>query len=156
MKFGKVDDPSQVDFTIPSTPQETIDVLGRHRTDDPFEVSVGCAKWNRKDLKGFYPRGTKDELDYYSRQFNAIELNATFYNSPSKNQVEIWKNKTPESIKIFRKLPQSISHYSRLLNTDEKVRGCVGATVLFEAWLGMGCLELSDHCWPTDCDRLES
>jgi len=23
---------------------------------------VGCAKWNRADLKEFYPRGTKDEL----------------------------------------------------------------------------------------------
>lgn len=156
MKFGKVDDPSQVDFTIPSTPQETIDVLSRHTTDDPFEVSVGCAKWNRKDLKGFYPRGTKDELAYYSRQFNAIELNATFYNSPSKNQVEIWKNKTPEGFKFFPKIPQSISHYSRLLNTDEKVREFVDATVLFEDRLGMGFLQLIDNFKPKDFDRLES
>ena len=44
-----------------------------------LEVYVGCAKWNKKDLKNFYPKGVKDELAYYSTQFNCIELNATFY-----------------------------------------------------------------------------
>ena len=32
----------------------------------------------KTDLKGFYPKGTKDELKYYATQFNSIELNATF------------------------------------------------------------------------------
>lgn len=156
MKFGQVADPSQIDFTIPDTPQATLDLLGRNRTDRPMEVYVGCAKWNRKDLKGFYPRGTKDELIYYSTQFNSIELNATFYNSPSKAQVETWKNKTPEGFKFFPKIPQSISHFSRLMNTDEKVRDFVDATVLFEDKLGMAFLQLIDNFKPKDFDRLEN
>src|SRR5690606_28254252 len=111
MKFGQVADPSRVDFTIPPTPKETIKLLQKESSKKLFEEYVGCAEWNKAELKGFYPRGTKDELSYYSRQFNSIELNATFYNSPSKQQVETWKDKTPQGFKFFPKIPQSISHF---------------------------------------------
>lgn len=154
MKFGQVADPSLIDFTIPSTAKETLQLLEANKTDKPLEIYVGCAKWNKADLKGFYPRGTKDELTYYATQFNAIELNATFYNSPSKQQVEIWRDKTPEDFKFFPKIPQSISHYSRLLQTDEKVKTFVDATVLFEQKLGMAFLQLIDNYKPKDFDRL--
>ncbi|MGO1596947.1 MAG: DUF72 domain-containing protein [Sphingobacterium sp.] len=156
MKFGQVDDPSIIDFTIPKTAKATFDLLEKDRSEKAMEVYVGCAKWNRKDLKGFYPRGTKDELAYYSSQFNSIELNATFYNSPSKTQVETWKNKTPEGFKFFPKIPQSISHFGRLLNTDEKVREFVDATILFDEKLGLAFLQLIDNFKPKDFDRLES
>lgn len=155
MKFGQVSDPSIIDFTIPQTPQATLDLLAHHRTNRPIEVYVGCAKWNRKDLKGFYPRGTKDELAYYSTQFNSIELNATFYNSPAKSQVETWKSKTPKDFKFFPKIPQSISHFSRLLHVDEKLQAFVDATVLFEDQLGMAFLQMIDNFKPKDFDRLE-
>lgn len=79
MKFGKVDDPSLVDFTLPATHPETYTILNRFDTNELFEVYIGCAKWNKNDLKGFYPKGTKDELEYYAKQFNSIELNATYY-----------------------------------------------------------------------------
>jgi len=156
MKFGQVADPSGIDFTIPQTPQASLDLLGHSKSGLPLEVYVGCAKWNRKDLKGFYPRGIRDELVYYATQFNSIELNATFYNSPSKSQVETWKEKTPEGFRFFPKIPQSISHFSRLLNTDDKVRDFVDATVLFEDKLGMAFLQLIDNFKPKDFDRLAS
>ncbi|MCY4779216.1 DUF72 domain-containing protein [Sphingobacterium sp. UT-1RO-CII-1] len=154
MKFGQVDNPEGIDFSLPRTAQETIDLLNEHKNSNPLEVYVGCAKWNRADLKGFYPRGTKDELSYYSRQFNSIELNATFYNSPSKEQIITWKDKTPANFKFFPKLPQSISHYSRLLNCDEKVATFVDSTVLFEDKLGMAFLQMHDNYKPKDFDRL--
>ena len=155
MKFGQVPDPSIIDFSIPATPKETLDLIKNNKSDKPMEVYVGCAKWNKTDLKGFYPRGTKDELAYYSTQFNSIELNATFYNSPSKQQVETWREKTPKDFKFFPKVPQSISHFSRLLNTDEKVKDFVDATVLFEDKFGMAFLQLIDNFKPKDFDRLE-
>lgn len=155
MKFGSVKDPSIIDFNIPKTPKETLELLNKHKIKAPLDVYVGCAKWNKTDLKGFYPRGTKDELSYYSRQFNSIELNATFYNSPSKEQVITWKDKTPDGFKFFPKIPQSISHYGRLLNTDEKVAAFVDATVLFEEKLGMAFLQMHDNYKPKDFERLE-
>lgn len=156
MKFGQVKNPYHIDFTIPPTPQATLDLLHRNKTAKAMNVYVGCAKWNKTDLKGFYPKGTKDELAYYSTQFNSIELNATFYNSPSKSQVKTWKEKTPENFKFFPKIPQTISHFGRLLNSEEKVAAFVDATVLFEEKLGMGFLQLIDNFKPKDFERLES
>lgn len=156
MKFGQVPDPSIIDFTIPKTDSETIKLLDANRSGKPMEVFVGCAKWNKTDLKGFYPKGTKDELAYYSTQFNSIELNATFYNSPSKEQVETWKEKTPADFKFFPKIPQSISHFGRLLNSDEKVRDFVDATLQFDEKLGMAFLQMHDNYKPKDFARLEN
>jgi hypothetical protein len=79
MKFGQVDNPENIDFTIPPDHPDTAKTLkAQAPQSDILEVYVGCAKWNKADLKNFYPRGTKDELVYYSTQFNCIELNATF------------------------------------------------------------------------------
>ena len=77
MKFGQVENPEEIDFTIPPDHEDTAAVLGG-KPADSLEIHVGCAKWNKTDLKGFYPKGVKDELAYYSTQFNCIELNATF------------------------------------------------------------------------------
>ena len=72
MNFGKVDNIEDVDFSIPPDHPDTDKILKKSKAKD-LQVYVGCAKWNKKDLKNFYPKGTKDELDYYATQFNAIE-----------------------------------------------------------------------------------
>ncbi|MEJ5091689.1 DUF72 domain-containing protein [Sphingobacterium faecium] len=154
MKFGQVTNPQDIDFTLPPSSPETLKLLKQHKNKESFEVYVGCAKWNKTELKGFYPRGTKDELTYYSHQFNSIELNATFYHAPSKQQVETWKNKTPEDFKFFPKIPQSISHYSRLLNTEEKVKEFTDNIAFFEEKLGMIFLQMHDNYKPKDMERL--
>jgi len=156
MKFGQVEDPSKIDFTLPSTHPKTIQLLNRlnDSQERPFDVFVGCAKWNKQDLKGFYPRGTKDELAYYATQFNAIELNATFYNSPSKEQVLTWKEKTPAGFHFFPKLPNQISHFRRLLNVQEPTVAFCDAVSLFEDKLGMTFLQLHDNFKPDQLERL--
>jgi len=156
MKFGSVDDPGKIDFTLPPTRPGTHTLLKGHERADDLEVYVGCAKWNKQDLKGFYPRGTKDELTYYATQFNSIELNGTFYNSPDKQQVETWKSKTPDDFKFFPKVPQTISHFGRLLNVDDKMTAFCDAIAMFEEKLGVSFLQLHDNFKPKDFDRLET
>nr|WP_312149507.1 DUF72 domain-containing protein [Empedobacter sp.] len=145
-----------VDFTLPKTPKETIDLLNKASKSDNFEVYVGCAKWNKKDLKNFYPPKTKDELSYYSTQFNSIELNATYYRSPSKENVETWANKTPKDFKFFPKIPQSISHYARLQNVTDKLNQYLDAVALFEEKLGMIFLQMHENFAPKDFEKLEN
>lgn len=154
MKFGQVTDPSLIDFSIPPSTSETIALLHQSKGKQPLEVYLGCPKWNKTELKGLYPRGTKDELTYYATLFNAIELNATFYNTPTKQQIETWRDKTPDHFKFFPKIPQSISHYRRLLNCEERVDAFIDATVLFEDKLGMAFLQLIENYKPKDFERL--
>lgn len=154
MKFGQTEDPETIDFRLPADHPDTASVLSAAESDAPFEVYVGCAKWNRTDLKGFYPRGTKDELAYYASQFNSIELNATFYHMPDAAQVTTWRNKTPEGFRFYPKLPMIISHYKRLLNVKQPVMEFAGAVSRFEDRLGMAFLQLHDNFGPANLDRL--
>ena len=104
MKFGSVENPENIDFTLPEDHPDTAGVLRLHDFKGPVHAFVGCAKWNRQELKNFSPRGTKDELAYYATQFNSIELNATFYRIPDQHQLLTWKEKTPDGFKFFPKI----------------------------------------------------
>ncbi len=155
MKFGKTDRPDLVDFTLPPDHPDTKSVLSLYKKDVIPEIYVGCAKWNRTDLKGFYPRGIKDELTYYSRQFNAIEMNATFYKMPDWQQIETWKNKTPEGFKFFPKVTDLITHYRRLVNVQEPIVNFCNAVSNFEDRLGMVFMQLHENFSPKDFERLK-
>lgn len=114
MKFGKVAQPELIDFTIPQDDPYTEVILSKVNKDKPLQVFIGCAKWNRQDLKNFYPRGTKDELEYYASQFNSIGLNATFYRIFASDPYDKWYEKTPENFKFFPKVVNSVSHLRKL------------------------------------------
>lgn len=154
MKFGQVEDPSQIDFTLPKDHSKTKEILKQNKKGLE-NISIGCAKWNKTDLKGFYPKGTKDELAYYSTQFNSIELNATFYGMPSSEQVLTWKEKTPPDFKFFPKITNTVSHFRRLLNIDDVVTQFATAVLNFDEKLGMVFLQLHDNFKPKDYERLE-
>ncbi|HPZ24629.1 MAG TPA: DUF72 domain-containing protein [Kaistella sp.] len=154
MKFGQVEDPSQIDFTLPKDHPRTAEILKKN-TKGLEDISIGCAKWNKTDLKGFYPKGTKDELTYYATQFNSIELNATFYGMPSAEQVQTWKEKTPKDFKFFPKITNTVSHFRRLLNITDVVTQFATAVLNFDEKLGMVFLQLHDNFKPKDYERLE-
>lgn len=155
MKFGKVEHPEIIDFTLPEDHQDTGVLLTKLDDQDPLIVHVGCAKWNKQDLKNFYPRGTKDELTYYSRQFNCIELNATFYRIFPPETYLKWKEKTPENFTFFPKIVQNVSHLRRL--TDQAypiLDSYLEVTSLLEEKLGTIFLQMHNNFSPKDWNRV--
>ena len=155
MKFGKVDDPGSIDFTLPPDHPDTKILLNSKATKAKPQLYVGCAKWNKQDLKNFYPRGTKDELGYYSRQFNSIELNATFYRLFPKDQFEKWYDKVPADFKFFPKVTQNISHLKRLINAPELLPEYLDHTLLLKEKLGCIFLQMHNNFQPKNWDRVE-
>ena len=154
MKFGQSETPELIDFRLPADDPRTIEILKQNDTNKPMNVYVGCAKWNKTDLKNFYPRGTKDELTYYSRQFNSIELNATFYSMPGREQVITWREKAPQNFRFFPKVTQSISHMRRLNEVQTLVDEYCDNVSNFEDKLGMVFLQLHDNFGYKNYDRL--
>ncbi|MDP1747683.1 MAG: DUF72 domain-containing protein [Bacteroidota bacterium] len=154
MKFGSVENIEGIDFTLPPDHPDTTIILGG-KAEKKLTAYVGCAKWNKQDLKNFYPKGIKDELEYYASQFNSIELNATFYQAFGKEQFEKWRTKTPKGFKFFSKIPQVISHLKRLnsvkILTDEFCNSLAG----LEEKLGMVFLQMNENFKPKDFERLE-
>ena len=154
MKFGSVENPESIDFTLKPDHVDTARVLNKVKDDNITEIYVGCAKWNKADLKGFYPRGTKDELSYYSSQFNAIELNATFYRIFSAEQFATWYEKTPKGFKFFPKLNQEISHWKRLNDVQAVVENYLYNTSNLKEKLGTIFLQMHNNFAPKDFDRV--
>lgn len=154
MKFGSVESIEGIDLSLPKDNSNTAKILGG-KSSKKLNTFVGCAKWNKQDLKKFYPKGTKDELAYYATQFNSIELNATFYQAYGKEQFVKWQKKTPENFKFFPKIPQTVSHLKRLNGvktlTDEFCNSLGG----LEEKLGMVFLQMHDNFKPKDFDRLQ-
>ena len=66
----------------------------------------------------FYPAGMKsaDYLKYYSSQFQTIEVDSTFYGTPSATTVKRWYEKTPEDFIFGAKIPQVIAHEKALVD----------------------------------------
>ncbi len=154
MQFGKVIHPETIDFRLPTDHPDTKLVITKNKSDQ-FTMHIGCAKWNKQDLKGFYPKGTKDELQYYSRQFNSIELNATFYRIFPPEQFQKWYDKTPENFKFFPKLVQNISHFERL-QPEAKiyVDKYINAVIHLKEKLGTTFLQMHSNFTPKDFNRL--
>jgi uncharacterized protein YecE (DUF72 family) len=115
---------------------------------------VGCAKWNRKDLKNFYPRGTNDELEYYGSQFNAIELNATFYNTYNPQQISKWYKKVPKGFRFYPKVNRYISHLKWLSGVEKAVDDFYDSIIHFKEKLGTTFLQLRANFAPKYFSRV--
>ena len=156
MKFGKVEHPENIDFSLPKTHTETFRLLAKQEKLLKPSVYVGCAKWNKADLKGFYPRGTKDELVYYAQQFNAIELNATFYRQFNDLQYTKWYHKTSKDFKFFPKLSQEISHFKRLVGVKDYVNTYLENALYLKEKLGTIFLQLHINFSPKNFKDLKN
>ena len=65
------------------------------------DLRIGCSGWVYKDWRGsFYPDKLpqREWLAHYSRQFDTVEINNTFYRLPSEAAVKGWVEQTPDEL----------------------------------------------------------
>ena len=80
-------------------------------------LHVGTSGWTYKDWRGrFYPKDVaqKDWLAWYSEQFNATEINGSFYRTPTLEAVQAWHDRTPVDFRFAWKASKFITHWKRL------------------------------------------
>src|SRR5258708_7147198 len=93
-----------------------LEVSSESRTERPFAghgVFLGTSGFTADGWQGtFYPAGMKsiDNLKFYSRQFQTVEVDSTFYGTPSVATVKSWYEKTPPDFIFAAKVPQVITH----------------------------------------------
>ncbi|MGB9937828.1 MAG: DUF72 domain-containing protein [Methanobacterium sp.] len=86
---------------------------------------LGCSGWYYDDWKGrFYPEKLSKSkwLEYYSKYFNTVEINNTFYRFPSEKIVKGWYKRTPDYFKITLKANQIITHRKRFKDTQNIIK----------------------------------
>jgi uncharacterized protein YecE (DUF72 family) len=74
--------------------------------------------------QAFYPPGMKaaDYLSYYATKFNTVEVDSTFYRTPSAATVNGWERKTPTGFTLAAKIPQTITHEKVLQDCGEDLK----------------------------------
>lgn len=79
------------------------------------KIYVGTSGWSYPKGEGtwkgyFYPPGKINELEYYSRFFNTVEVNSSFYSPPTPVYVLNWVKRVPGDFLFTVKLWQKFTH----------------------------------------------
>lgn len=85
------------------------------------EILIGTSGWSYKDWKGaFYPKDLPNTswIEFYAKSFNTVELNMSFYRTPSDKIVEGWLKKIPRGFRFSLKAHRGITHYGRTGNRE--------------------------------------
>jgi uncharacterized protein YecE (DUF72 family) len=86
------------------------------------EIHIGTSAFTAAGWEtAFYPAGMKpaDYLTYYATKFGTVEVDSTFYRTPSVATVNGWARKVPEGFLLAAKVPQVITHESVLQDCDD-------------------------------------
>ncbi len=120
-------------------------------------IAVGCAMWANRDWVGpFLPVDTRvgGELAAYSRVFNAVEGNTTFYATPPAATLDRWRDAVADGFRFVFKLPREITHDRRLRDVDATVAAFVAAIDPLGDSLGPISIQLPASFGPAELDRL--
>lgn len=85
-------------------------------------IRIGTSGWTYPHWQEvFYPPGWRASqwLEYYAREFDTVELNATFYRLPKPKTFENWRKRTPDTFLWSLKASKYITHTKRLRETQE-------------------------------------
>jgi uncharacterized protein YecE (DUF72 family) len=86
------------------------------------EVFIGTSGWTYDGWRGpFYPEdlATKHWLPWYATQFPTVEIDGSFYRTPSLQAVRGWRDRTPEGFLFSWKASKYITHWKRLSEKSE-------------------------------------
>jgi uncharacterized protein YecE (DUF72 family) len=82
-----------------------------------LQLYIGCSGWSYRAWSGhFYPAKleSKNYLEYYSKVFGYVEIDSSFYRTPSTLMTSRWAKVTSDNFKFTAKIPQEVTHKKRL------------------------------------------
>ena|SRR5258705_3040602 len=95
------------------------DLMGSSNVEQRYSqpgLYVGTSAFTAAGWQGsFYPRGmhSRDYLTHYAKTFRTVEVDSTFYATPSASTVTAWYEKTPADFVFAAKVPhiQAITRF---------------------------------------------
>ena len=104
----------------------TGELAGELKIERPYSlpgILLGTSAFTATGWQGsFYPQGmrSRDFLSYYASKFQTVEIDSTFYGTPSASTVASWNEKTPADFIFAVKVPQLITHEKVLADCDSE------------------------------------
>ena len=90
-------------------------------SDSPSELRIGTAGWSiARDHADGFPGGGSG-LERYAGVFSAVEINSSFHRPHRHSTWQKWHDSVPEQFRFVVKLPKTITHERRLVDTGDLV-----------------------------------
>jgi uncharacterized protein YecE (DUF72 family) len=127
---------------------------------------IGTSGWSYPPRSGsgswtglFYPLKKVDELEFYSRYFDTVEVNSTFYRPCSPKTAESWVARTPVEFEFTIKAWQQFTHNREAILPEDLATFKEGIAPIAAAGR-LGCIlfqfPTSFHCDDGTRDRLRA
>lgn len=115
---------------------------------EPGDIHLGCSSWQFDGWKGsFYPDKlpAKEQLAYYVRQFDTIEVNTSYYALPRPSVIVDWVETAPRGFTFALKAWRAITHDKMLVDAQKETLGWIDCMRALGDWGGPGLLQLPPH-----------
>jgi uncharacterized protein YecE (DUF72 family) len=88
--------------------------------------------------ESFYPEGMKpaDYLNYDAQKFDTVEVDSTYYRTPSAAMVKCWYAQTSKNFLFALKIVQTITHEKVLVDCEDDLKHFLSAADLLGEKLG--------------------
>ncbi len=121
---------------------------------------IGTSGWNYEHwVRRFYPKNTSQKkwLEFYSRYFNTVEINMTFYRWPKPSFLLSWYKRV-DNFKFTLKAPRTITHIRKLNNVERQVKDFYKLASLLKEKLGCILWQLPPNFKPssTNIEKLKN
>lgn len=116
---------------------------------------IGLPQWQHAAWHADNPNGLK-ALQRYSRHFNSVEGNNSFYGTPSRDSLARWLEHTPEQFRFCFKIPRVISHAPLGTQSHLAVLDFLHSLEIAHHRLGIVWLQLSSATGPEHLSALRT
>ncbi len=118
-----------------------------------MEIAFGTQGWSYADwVGGMYDSATKPEryLRAYSEEFRTVEIDSTFYGTPSVDRVRKWCTQVPQGFRFALKCPREITHERRLVACEELLDDFLNSARAFGDYLAPVLVQLPPDFSPQE------
>jgi uncharacterized protein YecE (DUF72 family) len=122
------------------------------------EIRIGTSGYHYKHWRGpFYPNdmSANKMLDFYSRYFDTVELNNSFYRLPTETAFDDWRQSTPANFVFAVKASRFLTHQKKLKEPERALQKFLPRASRLSNKLGPILFQLPPR-WQVNPGRLES
>lgn len=121
------------------------------------EIRIGTSGYHYKHWRGpFYPAeiSPNEMLEFYSRQFDTVELNNSFYRLPTEVAFDNWRQSTPADFVFAVKASRFLTHQKKLKDPANALENLLPRASRLSTKLGPILFQLPPR-WRVNPGRLE-
>ena len=121
-------------------------------------IRIGTSGWHYPHWRGpFYPEKfpASKMLEFYTRYFDTVELNNTFYRLPTEHGVKEWRAGVPKGFLFAAKGSRYLTHMKKLKDPEAGVAKYFDRIGALGNKLGPIVFQLPPH-WEVNTERLEA